>query len=162
MSTDGRPRSPQSWEHLLEKDPHGGTRFRLGIMAAVLIHAGIFAITWPTVAQAPPAEPEPVLIPVQLANLAPPEPEPEIIRIEVPERPPVGERIDRGACLGRRTHDHGSPMNGGVAINEGAVRQVARADELTRGQATLDRPRLSERVVVSVHVADAGDSVRQQ
>ncbi len=58
MNTDGRPRSPQSWEHLLEKDPHGGSRFRLGILAAVLIHAGIFAITWPTIAQAPPAEPE--------------------------------------------------------------------------------------------------------
>jgi len=84
MSTDGRPRSPQSWEHLLEKDPHTGTGFRLGIMAAVLIHAGIFAITWPTVAQAPPNEPDEVFIPFPITTLAPPEREPELIPIEIP------------------------------------------------------------------------------
>jgi periplasmic protein TonB len=84
MSTDDRPRSPQSWEHLLQKDPHGGRRFRLGIMAAALIHAGIFAVTWPTIAQAPPEEPEQILIPVQLVNLIPPEREPEPILIEAP------------------------------------------------------------------------------
>ncbi len=93
MSTDGRPRSPQSWEHLLEEDPYGGRRFRLGIAAAVIIHAGIFSITWPTVAQAPPAEPEPVLIPVRLVNLIPPEREVEPIPIEVPVRPPQGPPI---------------------------------------------------------------------
>jgi len=95
MSSDGRPRSPQSWEHLLEKDPHSGTGFRLGIVAAVLIHAGIFAITWPTVAQAPPAEPEPELIPFPITNLVPPEREPEPIRIEVP-KPPTGPPIISG------------------------------------------------------------------
>ena len=84
MSTDGRPRSPQSWEHLLEKDPHGGRRFRIGIMAAMLIHAGIFAVTWPTIAQAPPKEPEQILIPIRLVNLIPPEREVEPIRIVKP------------------------------------------------------------------------------
>lgn len=87
MSTVGQQRSPQSWEHLLAKDPHSGARFRIGIAAAVLIHAGIFAITWPTSAQAPPERPEEVLIPFPITNLLPPEPEPEPIRIEVPQKP---------------------------------------------------------------------------
>jgi protein TonB len=49
---------PQSWEHLLGEDPHSAGGFRLGVAAAIAIHAAIFAITWPTVAQAPPDEPE--------------------------------------------------------------------------------------------------------
>lgn len=85
MSTIGRPRSPQSWEHLLEKDPHTGTGFRLGITAAFLIHAGIFAVTWPTIAQAPPAQPDERFIPFPITTLAPPEREPEIIPIEIPQ-----------------------------------------------------------------------------
>lgn len=88
MSTDGRPRSPQSWEHLLEKDPHGGRRFRIGIMAAILIHAGIFAVTWPTVAQAPPDEPEEVLYRVPIYNFVPRQREPEpTMEIELPKPP---------------------------------------------------------------------------
>ncbi len=87
MNTDPRPRSPQSWEHLLEKDPHTGTGFRLGIVAAVLIHAGIFAITWPTVAQTPSSEPDEVFIPFPITTLAPPEHKPELIPIEVPPQP---------------------------------------------------------------------------
>ena len=87
MSTDGQPRRPQSWEHLLEKDPHSGQRFRLGIVAAMLIHAGLFAITWPTIAQAPPREPEPELIPFPMTNFIPREREPEPIRIDVPQKP---------------------------------------------------------------------------
>ena len=87
MSTDGQPRHPQSWEHLLEKDPHSGQRFRLGIVAAMLIHAGLFAITWPTIAQAPPREPEPELIPFPMTNFIPREREPEPIRIDVPQKP---------------------------------------------------------------------------
>ena len=87
MSTDGQPRRPQSWEHLLEKDPHSGKRFRLGIVAAVLIHAGLFAISWPTIAQAPPREPEPELIPFPMTNFIPREREPEPIRIDVPQKP---------------------------------------------------------------------------
>lgn len=96
MSTDGRPRSPQSWEHLLEKDPYGGRRFRIGIMAAILIHAGIFAVTWPTIAQAPPKEPEQILIPIRLVNLIPPEREVEPIRIDVPLPPPQGPPVITG------------------------------------------------------------------
>ena len=87
MRSDDRPRSPQSWEHLLEKDPHGGKRFRLGIMAAVLIHAGIFAITWPTVAQAPPEAPDEILIPFPITEFIRREREPEPIRIDVPQKP---------------------------------------------------------------------------
>jgi len=93
MSNDGRPRSPQSWEHLLQEDPHAGRQFRIGIAVAALIHAGIFAVTWPTIAQAPPAEPEPVLIPIRLVNLVPPEREVEPILIEAPVRPPQGPPI---------------------------------------------------------------------
>ncbi len=96
MSIDGRPRSPQSWEHLLEKDPHGGRRFRIGILVAALIHTGIFAITWPTIAQAPPKEPEQVLIPITLVNLIPPEREVEPIRIDVPLPPPPGPPVIAG------------------------------------------------------------------
>lgn len=96
MSTDGERRSPQSWEHLLEKDPHTGARFRLGITAALLIHAAIFAITWPTVAQAPPADPEPVLIPFPITEFIPERREPEIIPVEVPPQPPPGPPIISG------------------------------------------------------------------
>lgn len=96
MSTDDRPRSPQSWEHLLEKDPDGGRRFRLGILAAALIHAAIFSVTWPTIAQAPPEEPEPILIPIQLVDLIPPEREIEPIPIEVPLPPPPGPPVIAG------------------------------------------------------------------
>ena len=76
MNIEGRPHKPQSWEHLLEKDPHSGTRFRLGIVAAVFIHAGIFAITWPTVAQAPPEEPDQIVIAHVLCNVVPRQPPP--------------------------------------------------------------------------------------
>jgi protein TonB len=76
MNIEGRPHKPQSWEHLLEKDPHSGTRFRLGIVAAVFIHAGIFAITWPTVAQAPPEEPDQIVIAHVLRNVVPRQPPP--------------------------------------------------------------------------------------
>lgn len=76
MTTEDRHRRPQSWEHLLEKDPHSGTRFRFGIVAAMLIHAGIFAITWPTVAQAPPEEPEQILIACVLHDVIPRQPPP--------------------------------------------------------------------------------------
>ena len=100
MSIDGRPRSPQSWEHLLEKDPHGGRRFRIGILVAALIHTGIFAITWPTIAQAPPKEPEQVLIPITLVNLIPPEREVEPIRIDVPLPPPPGPPVIAGPSRG--------------------------------------------------------------
>lgn len=95
MSTDGRQSSPQSWEHLLEKDPNGGAGFRLGIAAAVLIHAGIFAVTWPTIAQAPPEVIEDNLIPFPITRLAPPERPPEPIRIEVPQ-PPTGNPVIPG------------------------------------------------------------------
>jgi len=90
MITDGEPRRTQSWEHLLEKDPYSGTGFRLGIAAALLIHAGIFAITWPIVAQAPPADPEPVLIPYPLTDFVRSEPDrPPPIEFEPP--PPIDE-----------------------------------------------------------------------
>ena len=88
MSIESRDHKPQSWEHLLEKDPHVGTGFRLGIVTAVFIHAGIFAITWPTVAQAPPDQPEQVLHPVVLCDLIYERPEPEpIMEIELPKPP---------------------------------------------------------------------------
>lgn len=88
MSTGKRPHGPQSWEHLFDKDPNTATGFRLGIAAAVIIHVGIFAVTWPTIAQAPPEEPEQVLIPIQLVTVIPTEPEIEPIQIEVPPPPP--------------------------------------------------------------------------
>ena len=93
MSSCNHSRKPQSWEHLLEKDPHSGTGFRLGVAAAVLIHAGIFSITWPTVAQAPPEEPEQILYPVPIYDFVPERPEPEPIRVDVPVRPPQGPPI---------------------------------------------------------------------
>ena len=58
MSTTDPRRQPQSWEHLLEKDPHTGTGFRVGIVVAALVHTAIFAVTWPTIAQSPPEAPE--------------------------------------------------------------------------------------------------------
>ena len=82
--------SPQSWEHLFDRDPHSAVGFRVGLTAAVIIHAAVFAVTWPTVAQAPPHEPEEVLIPFVLTDVRYPErpPEPELVpSVELPPRP---------------------------------------------------------------------------
>ena len=85
MSSCNHSRKPQSWEHLLEKDPLSGTGFRLGVAAAVLIHAGIFAITWPTVAQAPPEEPEQIVHRYPLTDYVPSEPDrPPPLEFEIP------------------------------------------------------------------------------
>lgn len=89
MTQPPQPRTTQSWEHLLERDPHSGAGFRIGIVAAVLIHAAIFAVTWPTVAQAPPETPPETYIPVQLVDVIPPETEPPPLEIELPE--PIDE-----------------------------------------------------------------------
>ncbi len=96
MSNDGEQRRPQSWEHLLEKDPHSGVGFRLGIVAALIVHAGIFSITWPTVAQAPPADPEPILIPFPITDFVPERDHPEVIPVEVPPPRPPGPPIIAG------------------------------------------------------------------
>ena len=97
MSSNRQPQRQQSWEHLVARDPHSATGFRLGLVAALLIHAGIFAVTWPTVAQAPPADPEEVLIPYPITNiLPPPEQPPEPIVVEVPVRPPDGPPVIDG------------------------------------------------------------------
>lgn len=147
MNTDGRPRNPQSWEHLLEKDPHGGSRFRIGILAAVLIHAGIFAMTWPTIAQAPPEEPEQVLIPLQLANLAPPEPEPELIRIEVPQ-PPKDPPIIAGPPV-EPVEPIERPLTKSTEISDGPV-------EIIRVPIVLEPPPevvVRKTVVVGVDIA---------
>ena len=93
MSSSNHSHKPQSWEHLLEKDPHSGAGFRVGVVAAALIHAGIFAVTWPTVAQAPPEAPEEVLYRVPLSNFVPERPEPEPIRVDVRVRPPQGPPV---------------------------------------------------------------------
>ena len=88
MQPGDPPRRPQSWEHLLEKDAHGATRFGIGVAAAVLIHGAIFAVSWPTIAQAPPAEPEQLLYPVPIYDFVPTPPEPEpIIELELPPAP---------------------------------------------------------------------------
>jgi len=81
--------APQSWEHLFDRDPSSAVGFRVGVAAAVLIHAAVFAVTWPTIAQAPPREPEPVLIPFPISTLRPPERPPEAILIEVPQVQPT-------------------------------------------------------------------------
>jgi protein TonB len=87
MHHDQSSTRPQSWEHLLHDDPREATGFRIGLAAAAAIHLGIFAVTWPTVAQAPPAAPEPELIPIRLVDVRPPEPErPPPIDIEIPTR----------------------------------------------------------------------------
>ena len=86
-----------------------------------LIHAGIFAITWPTIAQAPPREPEQVLIPVRLVNLIPPEREVEPISIEAPLPPPPGPPVI--ASSSGATGRAGDPRPTGSAseIPEGPV-----------------------------------------
>ncbi|HSN55475.1 MAG TPA: TonB family protein [Candidatus Sulfomarinibacteraceae bacterium] len=87
---------PQSWEHLFDRDPHSAVGFRVGLATAALIHAAVFAVTWPTVAQAPPREPEEVLIPFVLTDVRYPErqPEPELVpRVELPPRPPTSPPV---------------------------------------------------------------------
>jgi TonB family protein len=76
--------APQSWEHLFDRDPSSAVGFRVGVAAALLIHAAVFAVTWPTIAQAPPADPEPLLIRFPITNLRPVDPPPEPVLREVP------------------------------------------------------------------------------
>lgn len=76
MQSDRHPRSPQSWEHLFDKDPHSSTGFRVGMVATILIHTGIFAVTWPTIAQAPPEQTEQVLYMVPIYDFVPSQPPP--------------------------------------------------------------------------------------
>jgi len=76
MKSDQPPHQPQSWEHLFDKDPHVNTGFRVGVVAAILIHAGIFAVTFPTIAQAPPEEPDQIIIPCVLYDVVPRQPPP--------------------------------------------------------------------------------------
>jgi len=145
MSIDGRPRSPQSWEHLLKKDPHGGRRFRIGIVVAALIHAGIFAVTWPTIAQAPPNEPEQVLIPITLVNLIPPERDVEPIRIDVPLPPPPGPPVIAGPPEEPAepiTRDQMEP----IEIPEGSVVYVPRPVDPPRP------PVVEEKTIIQVGV----------
>jgi protein TonB len=85
-TTDRDHHRPQSWEHLLDKDPYAATGFRLGVAAAVLIHLALFSVSWPTIAQPPPEQPDDNLIPIRLVDLVPPAREPEPVRIEIPER----------------------------------------------------------------------------
>ena len=47
--------------------PTLGAPLLLDIIAAVVIHAGIFAVTWPTVAQAPPEIVPPAAVPLPAA-----------------------------------------------------------------------------------------------
>jgi len=93
MKTEGPPRSPQSWEHLLEKDPNTSAGVRIGFAAALGVHAVIFAVTWPTIAQAPPAEPAHDYLPLQLVDIRYPEPPPPdpifVDELSRPEGPPV-------------------------------------------------------------------------
>jgi TonB family protein len=97
MSTDEPDQPRQSWQHLLADDPHGGAGLRLGLAAALAIHAAVFAVTFPTIAQAPPAEPEEVLIRYPLTTLAPPpERPPEPILIEPPIARPQGPPVVDG------------------------------------------------------------------
>jgi TonB family protein len=66
------------------------------VVAAILIHAGIFAVTWPTIAQAPPAEPERVLYRYPLTDFVPTPREPEEMLIELPLARPDGPPIIDG------------------------------------------------------------------
>jgi TonB family protein len=107
MRNESREHKPQSWEHLLEEDPHGGTGFRLGIVAAVFIHAGIFAVTWPTIAQAPPEAPEQMFVRVPIHNYVPERPEPEpIIELE----PPLEQHDATLILPGPPPEDSGEPI----------------------------------------------------
>jgi TonB family protein len=53
---DARPvtdRPLGSLGFLLERDPSNGRTFRLGVMVAILVHAAVFAVHWPTLAGTP-------------------------------------------------------------------------------------------------------------
>jgi len=94
MSRDHRP---QSWEHLLERDPRSATGLRVGMVAALLVHAAIFTVTWPTVAQAPPERPDDEYIPYPITTIVPPPARPpEPIPIEIPVPPPDGPPVVDG------------------------------------------------------------------
>ncbi|MFV2072731.1 MAG: TonB family protein [Thermoanaerobaculales bacterium] len=54
MAIPDRSPPPASFEHLLADNPRSGSGLRLGILAAALVHLGVFAITWPTLAQSEP------------------------------------------------------------------------------------------------------------
>jgi TonB family protein len=88
MSTSQPPsQHPQSWEHLFDRDPHSSFGVRVGVIVAILIHAAVFAVTWPIIAQAPPPEPELTVLPYPLTHFNPQERQPDPVVFEVPEIP---------------------------------------------------------------------------
>ena len=54
MANGDLPQRQASYEHLFERGHHGTRGLRLGLLAAVTIHLGVFAITWPTLAETKP------------------------------------------------------------------------------------------------------------
>lgn len=51
MAKNNIPAHTASYEHLFVPDHNSGDSFRLGLLAALMIHVVIFAITWPTFAR---------------------------------------------------------------------------------------------------------------
>jgi len=54
MPNGDLPQRQASYEHLFGRGHHGTRGLRLGLLAAVTIHLGVFAITWPTLAETKP------------------------------------------------------------------------------------------------------------
>ena len=54
MANGDPPQRQASFEHLFEREHHGATGLRLGLLAAMTVHLAVFAITWPTLAGTEP------------------------------------------------------------------------------------------------------------
>jgi protein TonB len=89
MANGDPPERQASFEHLFEREHHGATGLRLGLLAAMTVHLAVFAITWPTLAGTKPVytpPPTPEYFPVHPVDIHPPR---TIIEIPMPPGPSV-------------------------------------------------------------------------
>jgi len=96
MENKDAPRYLTSYEHLFEPDPGGTALFRLGLLAAVIVHAAVFAITWPSLMHDETASsPQYRVLPFQIVKYLPPPPIEDRVtlpprRVPIPDPDPFG------------------------------------------------------------------------
>lgn len=81
--------APSAVAFLLEERPSDARALRIAAVAAVLVHAALFAVTWPEIATRPAAS-EPIVIRVmELTHVLPPPPPAELPALPTVRRVPV-------------------------------------------------------------------------
>jgi protein TonB len=96
MAENRVPQDLVTYDHPFDPDPGGAALFRLGLVAAVIAHATVFAITWPSLVhdEVVPV-PEIRVLPFQIVKFLPPPPIEDRVtlpprRIPIPDPDPFG------------------------------------------------------------------------